>query len=304
MKVTTIYDYAFQNCKGITKITIPNSVETIEQWAFYGCEGLKSITIPDNVTKLGPTVFGNCTSLESVSLGKGIKRIEGSMFHSCTALTTITGLEQIVYVGNNAFLGTPWLENQPDGLVYVGKVVVKYNGTIPENTIINIKEGTTMIGGRAFEDQKNLIGINIPESVTAIDESAFYGCKNLRSIVIPKQVTEIGSFAFSSCTGLKSIVSHIEEPMAISKYVFTSYNPDNYIYDNAILYVPKGTKALYEKTEGWNLFKNIVEYDSSTYIRSVKSDESNTSIYSLSGQRLTTPHKGINIIGGKKFVMK
>lgn len=93
--------------------------------------------------------------------------------------------------------------------------------------------------------------------------------------------------------------------MAISKYVFTSYNPDNYIYDNAILYVPKGTKALYEKTEGWNLFKNIVEYDSSTDIRSVKSIESNdTSIYSISGQRLQAPRKGINIIGGKKVVIK
>lgn len=258
MKVKTIYNYAFKNCKSITTVTIPNSVETIESWAFYGCEALKSITIPDNVIELGPTVFGSCTSLESVKLGKGITKIEGSLFHSCTALTTISGLEQIVYVGTNAFLGTPWLANQPDGLVYAGKVLVKYNGTIPKNAAISIKEGTTMIGGRAFEDQENLVGVIIPESVTAIGESSFSFCKNLRSIVIPKQVKEIESFAFSYCNSLRNIVSHIEEPMPISKYVFTS-NPDNNIYDNATLYVPKGAKALYEKTEGWNLFKNIVE---------------------------------------------
>lgn len=68
---------------------------------------------------------------------------------------------------------------------------------------------------------------------------------------------------------------------------------------------PIRTFALYETTPGWNLFKQIVEYDPSTDIRSIKSVESNdTSIFSLSGQRLQAPKKGINIIGGKKVVIK
>ena len=307
LKVVCIGHDAFQNCKGITEVSIPNSVETIEQWAFYGCESLKSVTIPDNVTKIGVTAFAYCTSLESVTLGKGITKIEGSMFHSCTALTTISGLEQIIYVGYNAFLNTPWLANQPDGLVYVGKALVKYNGTMPENSTITIKEGTTMIGGRAFESQSNLVGISIPESVTSIGGSAFSFCKNLRSIVIPKQVTEIESFAFSYCTGLRNIVSRIEEPMAIEKYVFNS-NPDSYIYENATLYVPKGTKGLYQQTEVWNQFKNIVEGEptSETGINSLSVSQPIDGCYTIDGRKLEAlpTKKGIYVINGQKIVVK
>ena len=63
-------------------------------------------------------------------------------------------------------------------------------------------------------------------------------------------------------------------------------------------------KALYETTDGWNQFKNIVEYDLSD-IRNVQLEEhNNASVYNLSGQRLTAPRKGINIINGRKVVVK
>ena len=41
--VTTIGDYAFSSCKGLTSITILNSVTTIGNYAFKGCSALTSI---------------------------------------------------------------------------------------------------------------------------------------------------------------------------------------------------------------------------------------------------------------------
>jgi hypothetical protein len=64
--VTSIGDYAFDNCSSLTSITIPNSVTSIGSYAFYYCSSLTSITIPDGVTSIGKSAFSGCTSLTGV----------------------------------------------------------------------------------------------------------------------------------------------------------------------------------------------------------------------------------------------
>ena len=65
--VTSIGDYAFSSCSGLTSITIPNNVTSIGSSAFEDCSGLTSITIPNNVTSIGDSAFYNCTGLTSVT---------------------------------------------------------------------------------------------------------------------------------------------------------------------------------------------------------------------------------------------
>ena len=65
--VTSIGDYAFQDCDGLTSITIPDSVTSIGDSAFYGCPELTSITIPDGVTSIGYDTFGLCPNLSSIT---------------------------------------------------------------------------------------------------------------------------------------------------------------------------------------------------------------------------------------------
>ena len=66
--VTSIGDYAFSGCSGLTSVTIGNSVTSIGEWAFYGCSGLTSVTIPNSVTSIGGDAFSWCTSLTSVTI--------------------------------------------------------------------------------------------------------------------------------------------------------------------------------------------------------------------------------------------
>ena len=180
--VTSIGSEAFEHCRGLTSVTIPNSVTSIGHDAFFGCRGLTSVTIPNSVTSIGFYAFEDCSGLTSVSIPTSVASI-----------------------GSYAFNGTAWYDNQPDGLVYVGNVAYKYKGTMPANTSITLKEGTVGIASSAFQDCSSLKSVTIPNSVTSIGSYAFKGCSGLTSVTIPNSVTSIGYSAFIGCSGLTSV---------------------------------------------------------------------------------------------------
>lgn len=153
--VTSIGERAFEYC-GLTSVTIPNSVTSIGWNAFFACRNLTSVTIPEGVTSIGSMAFEKCTSLTSITIS-----------------------ESATSIGERAFEDTAWYENQPNGLVYAGKVAYKYKGTMPVNTEIVLKEDTKVIGNKAFEECRNLTSVVIPESVTSIGSDAFYNCSGL-----------------------------------------------------------------------------------------------------------------------------
>ena len=90
----------------------------------------------------------------------------------------------------------------------------------------------------------------------------------------------------------------IEEPFEIEDKVFTYYNKLNYEwFTEATLYVPAGTKSKYESTPAWNKFEKIVEQEVNA-VESVETDVQveETERYNVSGQRISTPQKGLNVV--------
>ena len=148
----TFKDYNYNTYSG--SVVIPStitykgttySVTCIGGGAFEDCSGLKSVTIPNSVTSIGWSAFENCSKLTSVTIPNSVTSI-----------------------GHDAFYGTAWYNNQPNGLVYAGKVAYKYKGTMPVNTSITIKDGTLGIAGGAFEDCSGLTDLTIGSSVNYI----------------------------------------------------------------------------------------------------------------------------------------
>ena len=180
----------------------------------YGGDYTGPVTIPErvtydgatySVTSIGEFAFKDCTGLTSVTIPTSVTSIGEEAFRCCTGLTSVTIPNSVTEIGYSAFGGTPWYNNQPDGVVYIGKVAYEFKGEMASGTAINIKEGTVSISGYAFYGCTGLTSITIPNSVTSIGEFAFSGCTGLTSVTIPSSVTSIGKSAFSGCTGLTSV---------------------------------------------------------------------------------------------------
>ena len=170
-------------------------------------------------------------------------------------------------------------------------------------TSITIPNSVTSIGNWAFFGCSGLTSVTIPNSVTSIEDYAFQYCKGLTSVTIPKSVTSIGDEAFDG-VDLTTVVSLIENPFVIVGKSSSSRAFSENTFDNATLYVPKGTIDKYKATEGWKDFLNIEEGNPSGIKVVENTQNKNATIYDLNGVRLSEPKKGINILNGKKVVVK
>ena len=178
---TSIGNYAFGGCTGLTSITIPNSVTSIGNYAFGSCTGLTSITIPNSVTSIGNYAFGSCTGLTSITIPNSVTSIGNNAFYKCTKLTSITIPSSVTSIGDYAFENCSSL------------------------TSITIPNNVTSINTGVFYNCTKLESVTIPDSVTSIGINAFNGCSSLISVTIPDSVTSIGSYAFNVCAGLTTV---------------------------------------------------------------------------------------------------
>lgn len=150
------------------------SVKSIGGMAFYHCEELTSVTIQPGITKIGTNAFDGCKNLTAINIPESVATIESW-----------------------AFDGTKLDEDRPDGLIYLGKWLYKYKGTMPENTQIDIAKGTVGICYNAFNGCGNLTSVTVPDGVSFIGQAAFADCPKLSSITIPESALRIESYAFS-----------------------------------------------------------------------------------------------------------
>lgn len=157
-------------------------------------------------------------------------------------------------------------------------------------SVLDLSEAKIVAGGDYYY-YDNIFNNKVYTSNDEIGEYAFAYCSGLTSLTLPAGITSIGEFAFSYCSGLTSIYVYAEKVPRIGRYAF-----EGCASRKCTLYVPKGTYDNYRLSE-FGYFENIVEFDATGIDKTTTStDVEEVSRYSLNGQRLAVPVKGLNIV--------
>lgn len=268
--VTTIAGAAFWE-SSLSEITIPSSVTTIGESAFENTN-LTEIVIPESVLSLGDDVLSLCASLESVTLNNNPTAIPARMVSGCTSLAGMTIPATVTKIGEFAFSECAALEDisLPSGVTEIGRFAFAYT---PELKLLPLPETVTSVGHGVFY-QSGIEEASLPEAITVIPDGMYQCCASLREFEISNTVTEIEQEAFYWCFALDKITFG-ESVTTIGNKAFmgdkaltsvTSLNTvppvgaafDSEVYENAILYVPNAALEAYKAADGWKEFNNII----------------------------------------------
>ena len=248
----------FKGCSVLTSVTIPSSVTSIGLWAFEGCSGLTSLIIPSSVTSIERSAFKDCSGLTSLTIPSSVTSIGSYVFENCSGLTSITIPSSVTEIGGAAFKGCSSLINLYYKIDEKIETYLRYG-----HLYINVKCGIEY----------------------------YLNDKKITSVAIPSTITKLGEYAFQNCRDLTSVYVSWQSPISTGS---AFYGVD---ISKCTLYVPQGTEQDYWLAPVWGDFGKIVEFDATGIDKvTTSTDAKELSRYSVNGQRLSAPAKGLNIV--------
>ena len=185
---------------------------------------------------------------------------------------------------------------------------------------IELPETIDSIGKQAFENCGDLESVVLPNCITVLPEACFSFCMSLSEVILPQHLKSIGKDAFSGCAmstvtipaevtsiakgafdcdDLESVVSLITEPFDLGS------SKSDVFAACETLYVPKGTKALYEARQGWKDFPHIIESEPTAIHQVLQAPAENAPYYSIDGKQMedAPQSRGLYIRQGKKVLV-
>ena len=228
LPVTRIGFTAFQWAPDLEEVTIPNTVKTIAEAAFNLCPKLRSITVPNSVVTIEEWGIAHNESLKELHLGSGAVNLDDYAIVGNTALEVITVDE------NNPVYDS---RNNCNGII-----------TTVNNSMVHDRHILFTACSRTV----------LPREVTWIARGA-YQHQGITMVILPEQITNLEYTCFEGCEYLTAIYNFSHEPQGCMGTTFEDYH-----YENCTLYVPRGTKEIYQQVPVWGSFRHIEEFDATT----------------------------------------
>jgi len=324
--VTSIGKYGFYECSGLTSIDIPSSVTRIENYTFSNCTGLTSVIIPSSVTSIGDYAFSGCYSLASIIIPTNVTSIGWYVLASCSNITSVVCY---AVVPPDIEYGT-WrnMGDEPAPTLYVPASSIEAYKELSEwadnfSQILPIGEevetGIKVSIGAAgyatlFSAESNL---KIPEGVKAYTGTINGEWLTLNEVEgkIPAGTAvvlkgEPGTYELQTTTDAAAVSENdlkgTDEPLVAdgTQYILTEKGGVTAFYQATPGSTIPAGKA-YIETDGANV-KGFFFADDATAIEETLSNSplKGENIYNLAGQRLNRMQDGINIVNGKKVLVK
>ena len=170
--VTMVGAHAFEDARGLERISIPESVTFVGNYAFWGCTSLTQVDIPQSLTTLNLGTFRGCTALAHVAVPDSVTLLGDGVFQGCTALTSVDIPDSVTEVGDSCFRDCMGLE-----------------------TVV-LPPSVHKVSRSAFRNCERLSRVVIPGEVEYVGPRAFQGCPLLESITISGDDTDVTLNAF------------------------------------------------------------------------------------------------------------
>lgn len=302
--VIWIYDMCFEDKEHITSIIIPNTVRKIGAVCFANCKSLTHIDLPNSITNLttqeigepstAAGAFAGCSNLVSVNLPNSIDGLPERFFKNCISLTSIVIPNSCRKLGCGCFSGCTSLRNitLPQGIILDPACFYNCSSLVSIENVGRITEYYTsseFYNQGCFQNCTSLVSASIFCDYEGPWPSglSFGGCINLRKLdlgymsSIAAAVLYVG---YQQLANLDTLIVKRENP---AEWPLFLWDGDESVYQSLVIVVPCGRKSIYENTQPWWWFQNIVE-DCSGSSEGIENDiTSNTiNVYSTEGRIL------------------
>jgi len=253
----------------ISSIILPKTVNSIGDFAFYHCSTLKTVSIPASLKSWGIYVFDSCNALDSVNLPEGLTTLGTWAFRMCSSLKSIKIPSTLKSWGNQTFQSCSVLRKVVLGntITSIGDYAFQYCTNLDS---VVIPSTLKIWGSSPFDGCTGLKTVELKDGLKNLGVNSFYGLTGLKSISIPSSVTDFGTMAFENCSNLLSVCSYRPTPMNFNYSFIGPFDGVN--TTNCTLYVPAGSKNLYQNALFWKDFKNIIEGATATVITHAVTD--------------------------------
>lgn len=159
---------------GANIITFANRITTIGDDAFNYCRNISNISLPEGITTVGKKAFYECTNLECMTLGANIKSFGEKAFDNCISLFSL----HISSIGD--WCQIEFADPTANPIYHSGVIVI--NGK--KVTTLAIPAWISKINNYAFYNCATISGVKIPKTITNIGKDAFYGCEGVAKVDI------------------------------------------------------------------------------------------------------------------------
>lgn len=240
-RIIKIADRGFMDCKNITSVTLPPTIEHVGDEAFGYCYGLTKVKFESDYyapLTIGDRAFIRCGALKDIVLPENTVSLGNAAFNTCSSLEKVTIPSTIKEVGSNCFAACNIDQVFAKSLESWCSIRFSNLGSTP------FSRSST----RLIIDGWTLENLELPASVTSLGNYTFAGYCRLKEVKLHQNFKALGDGVFYA-SKVERIISDALTPPTVGEDCFSS------LYDETLLFVPYVAYSAYNNAYGWKSFE-------------------------------------------------